>query len=60
MAADPARAVAAGLRTRPVEQTIADTWTWLQQAEPEPTPGWGSAPEDEARLLGAWQAAARS
>jgi hypothetical protein len=60
MAADPARAVAAGLRTRPVEQTVADTWAWIQQAGPEPVDGWGSAPEDEARLLRDWHAAARS
>jgi hypothetical protein len=24
------RAVAWGLRTRPVEETVADTWAWLQ------------------------------
>jgi 2'-hydroxyisoflavone reductase len=60
MAADPARAVAAGLRTRPVEQTVADTWAWIQQAGPEPVDGWGSAPEDEARLLRDWHAAAGS
>lgn len=27
---DTSRAFAAGLRCRPVEQTVADTWTWLQ------------------------------
>lgn len=27
---DVSRAVAAGLRCRPVEQTVADTWRWLQ------------------------------
>jgi hypothetical protein len=52
--------VAAGLRTRPLEQTVADTWSWIQQAAPEPVPDWGSAPEDEARLLREWHAAAGS
>jgi nucleoside-diphosphate-sugar epimerase len=28
--ADVSRAVAAGLRCRPVSETVADTWTWLQ------------------------------
>ncbi|MEU8985139.1 NAD-dependent epimerase/dehydratase family protein [Streptomyces sp. NPDC048558] len=29
-AADVSRAVATGLRCRPVEETVADTWAWLQ------------------------------
>jgi nucleoside-diphosphate-sugar epimerase len=29
--ADVSRAVATGLRCRPVEETVADTWTWLRE-----------------------------
>ncbi|MGX1130206.1 2'-hydroxyisoflavone reductase [Streptomyces glaucescens] len=29
--ADVSRAVAAGLRCRPVEETVADTWSWLRE-----------------------------
>jgi 2'-hydroxyisoflavone reductase len=32
MAGDTRRALAAGLRCRPVEQTVADTWAWVQEA----------------------------
>ena len=56
LAADPARAVAAGLTVRPLERTIADTWDWLQQARPEPVTGWGIPAGQEARLLRDWQA----
>ncbi|MEO5708223.1 MAG: NAD-dependent epimerase/dehydratase family protein [Nocardioidaceae bacterium] len=54
LAAATDRAVAAGLTVRPLEETIRDTWTWLQQADPAPVPGWGSAPEREAELLAEW------
>ncbi|MFJ6526144.1 SDR family oxidoreductase [Streptomyces longwoodensis] len=30
-AADVSRALAAGLRSRPVEETVADTWAWLRE-----------------------------
>lgn len=29
-ASDVSKACAAGLRTRPIQETVADTWTWLQ------------------------------
>ncbi|MDI6628396.1 MAG: hypothetical protein QME72_11810 [Rhodococcus sp. (in: high G+C Gram-positive bacteria)] len=29
-ASDVSKAFAAGLRTRPIQETVADTWTWLQ------------------------------
>ncbi len=32
--ADVTRALEAGLRNRPVEETVSDTWAWLQQAGP--------------------------
>ncbi len=36
-AGEVSRALAAGLRCRPVEQTVADTWRWLQdEGDPEP------------------------
>jgi hypothetical protein len=54
MAADPGRALAAGLSLRPLEDTIADTWAWMQQAQPEPAPGWGMSADREAELLAEW------
>lgn len=56
--ADVRRAVAAGLRCRPVEETVADTWAWLQR-EGMPTPpsaragALGITAEQEQRLLAA-------
>ncbi|MEV8452980.1 reductase [Streptomyces sp. NPDC052095] len=54
---DVERAHAAGLRCRPVEETVADTWTWLEKlggrAPQRPDrPPVGLDPEVEARLLG--------
>jgi nucleoside-diphosphate-sugar epimerase len=46
-------AYAAGLACRPVEQTVADTWRWLQQ-EGYPPPGrleHGLSPDKERRVL---------
>ncbi len=54
MAADPGRALAAGMTLRPLEETIADTWAWLQQAQPDPAPGWGMPTDQEAALLAEW------
>ncbi|MBT2674380.1 NAD-dependent epimerase [Streptomyces sp. ISL-14] len=52
---DSSRAVAAGLRCRPLGETIADTWAWLQADErPIEHPRWaehGIAPEKEAKIL---------
>ncbi|MFG2075385.1 NAD-dependent epimerase/dehydratase family protein [Nonomuraea maritima] len=55
--ADVSRAVAAGLRFRPVAETVADTWAWLQSvggsAPQRPDrPQLGLDPKVEARLLG--------
>lgn len=44
--ADVSAALAAGLRCRPVAETVADTWAWLQ-AE-----GWPTPPSDRAGELG--------
>lgn len=54
---DVSRAVAAGLRCRPVAQTVADTWHWLRGlggAAPQRDDRLvtGPDPEAEARLLG--------
>ncbi|MEU2871169.1 NAD-dependent epimerase/dehydratase family protein [Streptomyces olivoreticuli] len=52
-----AKALATGLRCRPAEETVADTWAWLRtlggvapQRPDRPAPGL--APELEAKLLG--------
>ncbi|MGY1582642.1 SDR family oxidoreductase [Streptomyces sp. MN13] len=54
--ADVSRAVAAGLRCRPVEETVADTWSWLRElggvAPLRPDrPQKGLDPETEAKVL---------
>ena len=55
--ADTARAAATGLRCRPVEATVADTWRWLQQeGAPPQRPDrdvHGLPAELEQRLLAA-------
>lgn len=54
---DVSKVVAAGLRCRPVRETVADTWDWLQrvgdppQRPDRPTPGY--TPVQEAALLAA-------
>ncbi|MEV8591788.1 SDR family oxidoreductase [Streptomyces sp. NPDC052012] len=54
--ADVSRAVATGLRCRPVHETVADTWAWLQGiggvAPQRPDrPAVGLDPEVEAKVL---------
>ncbi len=56
--ADVSRAVATGLRCRPVEETVADTWRWLTDiggsAPQRPDrPAVGLDPEVEAKVLAA-------
>ncbi|GGK73000.1 reductase [Sphaerisporangium melleum] len=60
-----AKAEAAGLRCRPVSETVRDTWEWLRdgdQAELERRyPSWrrhGIAPDKEERILADWASAA--
>lgn len=57
-AADVERAHAAGLQCRPVEQTVADTWAWMQSLEGPPplraglpAPGLSREREREALAL---------
>jgi 2'-hydroxyisoflavone reductase len=55
MAGDTGKALAAGLRCRPGEQTVADTWAWVQESGvPRGRPGKepGLPPEIERALLG--------
>jgi 2'-hydroxyisoflavone reductase len=59
LGADVSRAVAAGLRFRPLEETVRDTLAWARQSGAGlVTPGQvGSAgldPQREAELLEAW------
>ncbi|WP_329068961.1 NAD-dependent epimerase/dehydratase family protein [Streptomyces sp. NBC_01429] len=54
---DVSKALATGLRCRPVTETVADTWAWLGSlGGPAPLrpdrPRVGLSPEVEARLLG--------
>ncbi|WP_030691832.1 NAD-dependent epimerase/dehydratase family protein [Streptomyces globisporus] len=56
--ADVSRALASGLRCRAVEETVADTWAWLESlggvAPQRPDrQGAGLSPEREAELLAA-------
>lgn len=55
---DVSKAVSAGLRVRPVEQTVQDTWTWLRSiggVPPQRTdrPVVGLDPHKEAEILAA-------
>lgn len=53
---DPARAIAAGLDTRPVAETVSDTLAWDRSREQRWPMAAGLAPEGEAELLAAWRA----
>ncbi|MGP4051684.1 NAD-dependent epimerase/dehydratase family protein [Streptomyces sp. 2A115] len=52
---DSSRAAAAGLRCRPITETIRDTWAWLaDEGRPVDHPRWGAhgiAAEKEAKIL---------
>jgi 2'-hydroxyisoflavone reductase len=61
--ADTSRTVAAGMRNRPVRDSIDDTWAWLQDGgRPAQRPRHASAmqhgidPDKEAAILAAWHA----
>jgi 2'-hydroxyisoflavone reductase len=54
---DVSRALDAGLRLRPIAETVADTWTWLQSLPGPPPqrpdrPTVGLSPQTEAKVLG--------
>ncbi|NUR85680.1 MAG: NAD-dependent epimerase/dehydratase family protein [Nonomuraea sp.] len=55
------KAEAAGLRARPVAESVADTWTWRREIPQDQRPFGrrtvhGMAPEKEAKILAAWDA----
>lgn len=53
--ADVSRALAAGLRCRPLRETVADTWEWLSAGPPveltHPRRATGLTPREEAEAL---------
>jgi len=55
MEGDTSQAIATGLRTRPVGDTVRDTWTWLQEAgmpvQRPDRPGHGLPENLERELL---------
>lgn len=59
-AVDSAHARAAGLATRPLRDTAADTWEWMQTGAPsvthERTSEQGLDPAKEKAILGIWEA----
>jgi nucleoside-diphosphate-sugar epimerase len=54
LSVDPAAAFAAGLETRPLEETVRDTLRWVQAGEAPPDPPAGLAREKEQAVLDAW------
>ncbi|MFD7507027.1 NAD-dependent epimerase/dehydratase family protein [Streptomyces sp. NPDC059850] len=52
-AADVSKAVAAGLRCRPVGETVTDTWAWLRGSDGPAPWAVGLSPEKEAEVLAA-------
>lgn len=59
-AVDSSGARAAGLTTRPIAETVRDTWEWLTEEKPvfdnERAAELGISPEREAEVLAAWLA----
>ena len=59
---DASRAVAAGLRCRPVRETVFDTWEWLAADDARvlksftPKTPQGLSAEREGEILAAWDA----
>ena len=58
-ARDSSRAVAAGLRLRPLEETLADLLAWELEREPPAPRRAGLTDEDEAALLAELRSPAR-
>jgi 2'-hydroxyisoflavone reductase len=54
--ADVSRALAAGLRFRPIAETVRDTLGWARTWPADRALRAGLAPEREAELLRAWHA----
>jgi 2'-hydroxyisoflavone reductase len=54
LSVDPSPAFAAGLETRPLEETVRDTLAWVESGEAPTDTGAGIDPARERRLLDAW------
>jgi 2'-hydroxyisoflavone reductase len=54
LSVDPSRAFAAGLETRPLEETARDTLDWVRSGEGPADPPAGLAREKEQAVLDAW------
>lgn len=52
---DASRAQAAGLKSRPLDETVRDTLAWMRSPE-GPKPAHGLSSDREASLLAAWRA----
>ena len=58
---DVSKALEWGLTIRPMRETVADAWTWVQDVDtaglaPHPRGATGLEPEQEASALAAWEA----
>jgi 2'-hydroxyisoflavone reductase len=56
LAVDPTAAFAAGLETRPLEETVRDTLDWVHSGEAPADPPAGLDRQKERRVLEAWDA----
>jgi 2'-hydroxyisoflavone reductase len=54
LSVDPGAAFAAGLETRPLEETARDTLDWVRAGEAPPDPPAGLGREKEQAILDAW------
>jgi 2'-hydroxyisoflavone reductase len=54
LSVEPAAAFAAGLETRPLEETVRDTLAWVQAGDAPADPPAGLAREKEQAVLDAW------
>ncbi|HEY6961457.1 MAG TPA: NAD-dependent epimerase/dehydratase family protein [Gaiellaceae bacterium] len=54
LSVDPSPAFAAGLETRPLEETVRDTLAWVQSGEAPIEPPAGLARDKEQAVLDAW------
>lgn len=55
---DVGRAMATGLRCRPVVETVADTWAWLTESGEIPAFPPGLDPDEERAVIDAWRRSA--
>jgi 2'-hydroxyisoflavone reductase len=54
LSVDPSRAFAAGLETRPLEESVRDTLAWVESGEAPAETDAGLDREKEQRVLDAW------